>query len=66
MRPNAIEDTDQGHHRRTASLAGLAGALLMVVIGLYLVHVLGACARVETCLMAGRHDCDRLVAAATR
>lgn len=49
--------------RVTASLAGLAAALLLVVLGLTLIHHLYDEGRVEDCLMAGRINCDQLVAA---
>ncbi len=43
--------------RQTASLAGLAVALLLVVIGLFLVRELHATAAAEDCLLAGRSNC---------
>ncbi len=59
-----IRDTEQEEANRvTASLAGLAVALLLVVVGLYLVHTLRDKARVEDCLLSGRSNCDVLVAA---
>jgi hypothetical protein len=48
--------------RQTATLAGIAVVLLLLIAGLFLVHTLRATVRVEDCLMAGRLDCDRLVA----
>jgi hypothetical protein len=43
------------------SLAGLALALLLVVVGLFLVQHLRDKARVEDCLLSGRLNCDQLV-----
>ncbi len=48
-------------NRVTTSLAGLAFALFLVVIGLYLVQNLASKARLEDCLLSGRTDCDVLV-----
>lgn len=56
------QDTEQEEaDRQTASLAGLAAALLLVVMSLYLVHQLARETRLEDCLMAGRSNCDLLV-----
>ena len=53
------EDTDQAEANRvTNSLAGLAAALLLVVLGLFLVQHLASKARIEDCLLAGRLSCD--------
>ncbi len=52
------DDRAQGPNRQTASLAGLALALALLVGGLYLVHVLHAKSKMEDCLMSGRRDCD--------
>jgi hypothetical protein len=50
-------------NRQTASLAGLAVALLLVVAGLYIIRVLHAEAALEDCLMSGQRGC---VAAASQ
>ena len=56
------EDDEQAEANRvTGSLAGLAFALLLVVVGLYLVQNLASKARLEDCLLSGRIDCDALV-----
>jgi hypothetical protein len=47
--------------RQTAGLVGIAVALLLIVIGLFLVQHLRALAEIEDCLMAGRRNCDALV-----
>ena len=47
----------QSGDRQTASLAGLAVALLLVVIGLFLVRELHATAVAEDCLLTGRSNC---------
>lgn len=43
--------------RQTASLAGLAVALLLVVVGLFLVKQLEAESLLEDCLLAGQTNC---------
>lgn len=60
--PARYQDEDQAEANRiTTSLAGLAIALFLVVIGLYLVQNLASKARLEDCLMSGRTDCDVMV-----
>ena len=61
-----VERTDPQNEadRRTASLAGIAVALALVVAGLFLVHQLTIKARVEDCLLSGRLNCESLLAAA--
>jgi flagellar biogenesis protein FliO len=54
------EDKD-GRGRLKRSLAGLAGALLLVVAGIYLVARLHKQNEIEVCLEAGHHNCDALV-----
>ncbi len=54
------EQTEE--NRVTSSLAGLALALFLVVVGLFLIQQLRDKARVEDCLLSGRLNCDRLVA----
>ena len=60
------DDQGEGANRQTASLAGLAFALFLVVIGLFLVHTLQAKTAVEDCLMSGRTNCAPVVVALGR
>jgi hypothetical protein len=60
-RPWLSDDDEDAANRQTASLAGVAITLLLLVAGLYLVHQLQTKVAVEDCLMAGRMQCDRLV-----
>jgi hypothetical protein len=55
------DDEQETADRQTASLAGLAIALLLVVLGLFLVHALSAKAAVEDCLLSGRTNCDLII-----
>jgi hypothetical protein len=57
-------DPQKEADRQTASLAGMAVAVALVVAGLFLVHQLSRKAAVEDCLMAGRLDCQSLVVSA--
>lgn len=63
MRRAAAEDGYEEANRVTASLAGLAFALLLVVAGLFLVQHLKSKAALEDCLMSGRLNCDSMVPA---
>jgi hypothetical protein len=47
----------EGADRQTMSLAGLAVALFLVVLGLFLVKTLRHETRIEDCMMAGRTNC---------
>jgi len=58
-----IEDDQAEANRVTGSLAGLAFALFLVVVGLFLVHNLASKAKLEDCLLAGRMNCDAILAA---
>ncbi len=59
-----VDDDQEGADRQTASLAGLAVTLLLVVVGLFLVRTLHAKCVVEDCLLAGRSNCDALLISA--
>ncbi len=55
------EDDEDGANRQTASLAGLAVALLLVVVGLFLVHTLQTKCAIEDCLLSGRTNCSAVL-----
>ncbi|HUN38735.1 MAG TPA: hypothetical protein VMU81_00445 [Acetobacteraceae bacterium] len=57
-------EAEEEANRQTASLAGIAITLLLLVIGLFLIRELHTKAQIEDCLMAGRANCDILVHAA--
>ena len=62
-RPWLSEEPDEeAANRQTASLGGVAIILLLLVVGLFLVRELHAKAAIEDCLMAGRSNCDLMVA----
>jgi hypothetical protein len=60
-RPWLIEKDEEAADRQTASLAGAAVTLLLLVVGLLLVRELHTEATIEDCLMAGRMHCDVLL-----
>jgi hypothetical protein len=53
------EEEQRAADRQTQSLAGLALALAIVVIALFLIRELQAKSVLEDCLLAGHHDCGR-------
>jgi uncharacterized membrane protein len=59
----ADEEEQAAANRQTASLAALALLLALVVVGLFLVRALAASGAVQDCLMAGRRNCDAVLAA---
>lgn len=61
QRPWLIEEDEEDANRQTASLAGVAITLLLLVVGLFLIRELHAKSAIEDCLMAGRLQCDFLV-----
>ena len=60
-RNTVLDDDRQDDDRQTASLAGLAVALALLVASLFLVYQLREKSRVEDCLLAGRQDCVAVV-----
>lgn len=56
-------EDDEASSRQTASLAGVAVILFLLVVGLFLVNELRTKAAIEDCLMSGRRNCDRFVPA---
>lgn len=57
------DDTEQQEaaNRQTASLAGVAITLLLLVLGLFLIQELHAKSALEDCLMSGRNNCEPVV-----
>lgn len=54
-------EEQEAANRQTASLAGVAITLLLLVLGLFLVRELHAQSAIQDCLMAGRSNCDQVV-----
>ena len=61
MDPNPERDRqrerEEDNRRFTTSLAGLAVALLLIVLGLWVANELFAQSKLEDCMMQGRRDC---------
>ena len=53
-------DRDEEDDRFTASLAGLAMALLLAIIALFLIDRLATVSKLEDCLLQGRKNCKRI------
>jgi hypothetical protein len=54
-----MTDPDQGENRRPA-IAGLAIAVVLLVVGLWLAHELTASSKMQDCLMSGRTNCNTI------
>ena len=50
-------EREEDDRRFTTSLAGLAVALLLILIGLYVTEELASQSKLEDCMMQGRRDC---------
>jgi hypothetical protein len=57
MTARSREETDDDV-RFTTSLAGLAVALVLAVVGLYLLDALAAESNLEDCMLQGRMNCE--------
>jgi hypothetical protein len=53
-------DRDEEDDRFTASLAGLALALLLAIVALFLIDRLATVSKLEDCLLQGRKNCKRI------
>jgi hypothetical protein len=51
------DDPEQGGSRRGA-LAGLAIAVVLLAVGVWLAHQLSAASKMQDCLMSGRTNCN--------
>jgi len=54
-----MDDPEQGGGRRGA-LAGLAIAVVLLAIGVWLAHQLTAASKMQDCLMSGRTNCNAI------
>ncbi|THD63198.1 MAG: hypothetical protein E7813_18765 [Bradyrhizobium sp.] len=54
-----MDEPDQGGNRHTA-LAGLAIAVVLLVVGVWLAHELTAASKMQDCLMSGRTNCNTI------
>lgn len=56
------DDARRDADRQTMSLAGLAAALAVLVLCLFLFKQLSRIAAIDDCLLSGQHNCDLLLA----
>jgi hypothetical protein len=54
---DAMDEPEQGENRGPA-IAGLAIAVVLLVVGLWLAHELTAASKMQDCLMSGRTNCN--------
>jgi hypothetical protein len=59
-RPLDEEERREEQNRFTATLAGFAVALLLALVGLYLLQELSRISKLEDCLLQGRTNCARI------
>jgi hypothetical protein len=52
-----MTDPEQGGNRRGA-IAGLAIAVLLLAVGVWLAHELTGASKMQDCLMSGRTNCN--------
>jgi len=52
-----MTDPEEGGSRRGA-IAGLAIAVVLLVVGVWLAHELTGASRMQDCLMSGRTNCN--------
>jgi hypothetical protein len=60
--PEPDEESRRDADRQTLSLAGLAAALAVLVVCLFLFKQLSRIAAVDDCLLSGQKNCDLLLA----
>jgi hypothetical protein len=58
-----MDDPEQSGSRRGA-LAGLAIAVVLLAVGVWLAHQLTAASKMQDCLMSGRTNCNTIEPAA--
>jgi hypothetical protein len=54
-----MNDRKKGDNRNGA-MAGLAIAVVLLVVGVWLAHELTAASRLQDCLMSGRTNCNTI------
>lgn len=53
-------ERDEDEDRFTRTLAGLAVALVLLILGLWVAEKLAAQSKLEDCLLQGRTNCERI------
>jgi hypothetical protein len=58
-RPDGLKpDRSRPQENRTPAMAGLAIAVVLLVVGLWLARELRAASKLQDCLMSGRTNCN--------
>jgi hypothetical protein len=52
------EPEQGGNQSQGPAIAGLAVAVVLLVVGLWLAHALTAASKMQDCLMSGRTNCN--------
>jgi hypothetical protein len=56
-----MDDPEQdGSGSRAPAIAGLAIAVVLLVVGIWLAHELTAASKMQDCLMSGRTNCNAI------
>jgi hypothetical protein len=55
---NFKPESPEPKENRTPAMAGLAIAVVLLVVGLWLAHELTAASKMQDCLMSGRTNCN--------
>jgi hypothetical protein len=56
-----MDDPEQdGSESRAPAIAGLAIAVVLLVVGIWLAHELTAASKMQDCLMSGRTNCNAI------
>jgi hypothetical protein len=55
-----MDDPKQGGSNRRGAVAGLAIAVVLLVVGVWLAHELTAASKLQDCLMSGRTNCNTI------
>jgi hypothetical protein len=56
----ADDPEEQGGGNRAGAVAGLAIAVVLLVVGVWLAHQLTAASKMQDCLMSGRTNCNTI------
>jgi hypothetical protein len=56
----ADDPDEQGGGSRRGAVAGLAIAVVLLVVGVWLAHQLTSASRMQDCLMSGRTNCNTI------
>ena len=55
---NVKPDNPEPQENRTPAMAGLAIAVVLLVVGLWLAHELRAASKLQDCVISGRTNCN--------